>query len=82
MKSVYHQVVHQRHAQIKDTFDAKMARIDKMKASAPTDAKGEAEARANRHKLRVEAATEYCDARRTLNDVYGPYAGTSTKGKK
>lgn len=80
--SIYHQVVHQRHAQIKDTFDQKMAKIDKLKATAPTDEEGATAARAHRHKLRVEAAKEYCDARHTLNDVYGKYAGTNTHQEK
>ena len=47
-----------------------------MKAKAPSaenNPEGEARERANRHKLRVAAAEEFCDARRTLKQVYGPY---------
>jgi hypothetical protein len=68
--SIYNQFNDQRHAQIKNTFDAKMHKIDKLKAKAPRaedDPKGEAEARANRHHLRVAAAEEYCDARKVIS---------------
>ena len=74
--SVYNQFAQQRSIQIQNTFDAKMHRIDQMKAKAPSaenNPEGEARERANRHKLRVAAAEEFCDARRTLKQVYGPY---------
>ena len=74
--SIYDQFNKQRSIQIQQTFDAKMHRIDKLKAKAPTaeeDPEGEARERANRHRLRVAAAEEFCDARRTLRKVYGPY---------
>ena len=74
--SIYNQFNEQRGIQIKGTFDAKMKRIDKMKAQAPKaedDPEGEARARAHRHQLRVAAAEEFCDSRRTLKQVYDPY---------
>lgn len=74
--SIYKQFSEQRGIQIKQTFDAKMHKIDKLKEKAPkadVDPEGEARERANRHKLRVAAAEEFCDARRTLKQVYGPY---------
>ena len=83
--SIYHQFVHQRHAQIKDTFDSKMSKIDKLKESAPKaedDPNAEAAARAHRHKLRVEAATEYCDARKILNNMHSPSFGPKPWEKK
>jgi hypothetical protein len=71
--SVYTQFNQQREIQIKNTFDAKMHKIDKLKTHAPTDPGGEAQARAERHRLRVAAAEEFCDARRILHKVYGLY---------
>jgi hypothetical protein len=74
--TIYTQFNQQREAQIKQTFDAKMHKIDKLKTKAPTEPEGEAQARAERHRLRVAAAEEFCDARRILHKVYGLYPET------
>ena len=83
--SVYRQFNEQRQTQIKQTFDAKMHKIDQMKAKAPKaqhDPEGEARARANRHHLRVAAAEEFCDARKVIRNHYDAYAQEQPNGKR
>ena len=82
--SVYKQFLEQRQIQIKNTFDAKMRKIDQLKAHAPdstTDPEGEAQARAHRHHLRLNAAEEYCKGKHGLENCYGPYTKGDKNGK-
>ena len=71
--SIYNQFNEQRGIQIKNTFDAKMHKIDQLKAKSPKEGDAEAACRAKRHELRIAAAEEFCDARRILKKTYGPY---------
>ena len=71
--SIYTQFNQQREAQIRQTFDAKMHKIDQLKAKSPKEGEAEAACRAKRHELRVAAAEEFCDARRILKKTYQPY---------
>jgi len=80
--SVYKQFLEQRQIQIKNTFDAKMRKIDQLKAHAPTDPEGEAQARAQRHRLRLNAAEEYCTDKHGLENQYGPYTQGDKHGKR
>lgn len=82
--SIYNQFNEQRGIQIKNTFDAKMRKIDQLKTHAPsaeTDPEGEAKARANRHHLRVSAAEEFCDARKVIRSYQEQPNGKAKRSK-